>query len=185
MKNELRKIKQIKMLKVLLFSVAATVFFVVSIYTLNYTDIDGNTKSMGLYQGKKIFIVNTATASANAGQFSELEQLYQMHKDSMVVIAFASNTFGHEPRTNAEIKNYVQSTYGVTFPLAAKCVVKGDTACALYKWLLKVSDNGVMNTRVKGDFQKYLIDKTGNLVAVFDSSTHPMDAIIQQAIQGN
>ncbi len=171
------------MLKVLLFSIAATSLFVVSIYTVNYQDIDGNTKSMNLHQGKKIFIVNTATASPNASQFSELEQLYQMYKDSMVVIGFASNTFGNEPRTNAEIKSYVQNTYGVTFPLAAKCIVKGDTACALYKWLIKASDNGVMNTRVKGDFQKYLIDKTGNLVAVFDSSTHPMDAIVQLAIQ--
>jgi glutathione peroxidase len=153
-----------------------------SIYNLSFTNTEGNNVSMNQYQGKKILLVNTATGSPRASQFAELEQLYQQHKDSMVVIAFSSNSFGNEPKSDATLKNYLQTTYGVSFVLAQKTEVTGNNMGSIYQWLTKRLDNGVMNTRVKGDFQKYLINKQGHLVAVFDTATSPLDGMLQQAI---
>ncbi len=159
---------------------------IVSIYTISVTSIDSSTIDFNNYRGKTILIVNTASDKAQANQqFAELQQLYLQHKDSMVIIAFPSNSFGNETRTNAEIKSFMQGTYGITFPIAAKSRVSGDSVNVLFQWLGSKTENDVMNGKTIRDFQKYLIDKEGNIVAKFDSSSSPLSTIMQNAIHNN
>lgn len=156
---------------------------VVSIYSLSVVDLNGGSIRFNDFRGKKILIVNTATGdSAAAQQIAELEQLYQQHKDSLVIIAFPSNSFGNEPGTNTEIKTRMQNTYGVTFPIASKSWVTGDSANVVYQWLGSKLQNEMMNARTKRDFQKYLVDKSGLLVAKYDSVVNPLNQQIQNAI---
>lgn len=164
---------------VLVFSSA----MVVSIYSLSIADVNDNSINFNNYRGKKILIVNTATGNTAANQqLVQLQQLYQQHQDSLVVIAFPSNSFGHEPGTNMQIKTQMQGTYGVTFPIAVKSWVRGDSANIVYQWLSSKLENEMMNSKTIRDYQKYLVDGTGRLVAKFDSSVSPLDAKIVDAV---
>jgi glutathione peroxidase len=156
---------------------------VASIYSLSVADINEGTINFNNYRGKKILIVNTATGSTDASrQLTELQQLYQQNRDSLVVIAFPSNSFGNEPGSNAQVKALMQGTYGINFPIALKSSVKGDDVNIVYRWLGSKIQNEMMNARTVRDFQKYLVDGTGRLVAKFDSSINPLHATIQDAI---
>lgn len=156
---------------------------VVSIYSLSVPDNNNGSVNFSNYRGKKILIVNTATGdSAAARQLTELQQLYMQHQDSLVVIAFPSNSFGRQPGTNAEIKLLMEESYGITFPVAIKSPVKGDSANIIYRWLASKLQNEMMSARTTRDFQKYLIDGEGRLVAKFDSIIRPLSATIQNAI---
>lgn len=173
------------MSKLLILFIGSVLFFDSSIYTYEAPSINGGTIDFEQYEGKKIFIVNIATGSEHASQLPELEQLYQQHKDSMVVIGFPSNSFGKEPLSNEQIETTLRSTYGITFPLAAKVLVSGDSAHAVYKWLTSKDENGVIKTRIRGDYQKYLINSQGKLVGIFDTATSPISQRVQTAIQQN
>jgi len=159
---------------------------IVSIYSLSIADVNNASINFNNYRGKKILIVNTATGNASANQqLVQLQQLYQQNQDSLVVIAFPSNSFGLEPGTNAQIKTLMQGTYGVTFPIAVKSWVQGDSANVVYQWLGSKLQNDMMNSRVIRDYQKYLIDGTGRLIAKFDSSVSPTSRVIHDAIHRN
>jgi glutathione peroxidase len=165
--------------------IVASLFFTVSIYSITEADIDGNAMSFSTFAGKKILIVNTATNSPYVPQFVQLEELYQQYKDSLVVIAFPSNSFGHETGDNASIKSFVQSTYNIHFILGAKVNVKETEQAGIYSWLTSMTQNGMLNSEVHDDFQKYLINGSGTLIGVFNSSIQPMDSLIQKAILEN
>ena len=159
--------------------------FTSSIYTKQFTNLSGTQISMAQYQGKKMLIVNIASGSEYAAvQIPQLQQLYQQYKDSVVVIAFPSNDFGKEPRTDANLKLLLQNTYHTTFPVSLRTGVKDSTATthAVYQWLQRQTENGSMGMKVKTDFQKYLIDKDGTIIAVFGASTKPLDNAIKNAI---
>ncbi|MBL7739065.1 MAG: glutathione peroxidase [Chitinophagaceae bacterium] len=168
-----------------IFSVILAVLINTSFYTLQFQDIDDNIVSMNQFAGKKILLVNIATGSARVNQLSGLQQLHQQYGDSVVVIGFPSNSFSHEPLSNAEIKQYCQSNYGVTFLLASKNPIAGIVAQPVYHWLTNSSENGAMNDPVKSDFQKFLISKEGELIGVFSPSLDPMCMEIQNAIENN
>ena len=170
-----------------LFSVIAIAFTgtIVSIYSLSVPAVDNTTISFQNYQNKKILIVNTASGSSQAGQLTELQQLYLQHQDSMVVIAFPSNSFGNEPKTDAELKTLMQDTFGITFPIAKKSLVKGDSVNVIYQWLSHKTENDMTNGKVRGDFQKFLINSSGRIVASFDSATSPLSSVVQNAINNN
>lgn len=171
------------MLKLLLSGLVFSSVMVVSIYSLSVSDVNDGSINFNNYRGKKILIVNTATGNTAANQqLVELQQLYLQHQDSLVVVAFPSNSFGREPGTNAQIKALMQVTYGVTFPIAVKSWVRGDSANIVYQWLSSKLQNEMMNSRTIRDYQKYLVDGTGRLVAKFDSSVNPLNAKIQDAI---
>lgn len=156
-----------------------------SIYSISEQDISGEAISFSDFAGKKILIVNTATNCPFVGQYGGLEQLYQQYKDSLVVIAFPSNSFGNESASNSSIKSFVQSTYNTHFVLGSKVNVSGTEKANIYEWLTKKSLNGMLEGEVKGDFQKYLVDRNGLLIGVFSSSVQPMDSLIQKAILEN
>jgi len=171
------------MFKLILFINVLAFSLIVSIYSLNVADISSGAIHFNDYRNKKILIVNTATGDSSANQqLVELQQLYQQHQDSLVIIAFPSNSFGNEPGTNEQIRAIMQGTYGITFPISAKSEVKGESENVVYQWLGSEQLNGMMDTRTKRDFQKYLIDGTGRLVAKFDSIVSPVSAIMQSAI---
>jgi glutathione peroxidase len=160
--------------------------FVTSFYSLSFTTIDGNTINMSSYSGKKILLVNIATsAPQTVPQLQGLQQLHQQYKDSLVIIGFASNSFGHEGSTNAQIKQFCQQQYGVSFQLAALSNVYGAGIHPVYNWLTNQTENGVMNGGIKNDFQKYLINKQGQLIGVFAAGVNPMDNAIIQAVTEN
>ena len=160
--------------------------FTSSIYTKKYTTLQGEQIAMAQYQGKKILLVNIASASPYAAtQLPQLQQLYQQYKDSLVVIAFPTNDFGKEPQTDASLKLLLENTYHISFPVSVKTSVKDNSsnAHAVYKWLQTKNENGMMNMNVKTDFQKYLIDKDGTIMGVFSAQVKPSDSSIIKAIR--
>jgi glutathione peroxidase len=137
-----------------------------SIHQFKVKDINGNIFDFSSLKGKKILIVNTASKCGFTPQYKEMEELYEIYKNSnFTIIGFPCNQFGEqEPGSSDEIKNFCQKNYGVSFPMMEKTNVKGDSISELYKWLTTKSLNGVMNSSVRWNFQKYLIDENGFLV---------------------
>ena len=155
-----------------------------TVYGFQIPAIETGTINLNNYQGKKILLVNSASQSNNVQQYAELQQLYIKFKDSgLVIITVPSNSFNTEPQSNAQILQTCINSYGISFPMAAKAAVKGTTAIALYQWLTKKAQNSVMDTEVKTDFQKYLINTQGKLVGVFAARIHPMHDILVKAIR--
>ena len=146
-----------------------------NIYQFKVNGLEGGTIDFSAYKGKKILVVNTASACGYTPQYKELEALYEKYKNKLVIIGFPANNFGgQEPGTNAEIKEFCTKNYGVTFPMAAKISVKGDDTAPIYKWLTSKTENGVLDATIGWNFNKFLIDEKGNMVAYFPSKVTPM-----------
>lgn len=154
-------------------------------YDFKVKDIDGNEFSFEKLKGKKVLIVNVASKCGYTPQYEGLEELYLQYKDKdFVIIGFPANNFGkQEPGTNEEIKEFCTLTYGVTFPMMSKISVKGDDIDPVYKWLTTKELNGVSDSEVKWNFQKYLINRDGSLDKVLYSKTKPDDKEITDWIQ--
>lgn len=157
-----------------------------SIYDFTVETIDGQQLSFADLKGKKIMIVNTASKCGNTPQYKDLELLNKAYKQKLVIIGFPANNFmNQEPGTNAEIKEFCNSKYGVTFPIMSKISVKGDDIHPLYKWLTSKSANGVLDSEVAWNFQKYLIDENGNLVGFFKPAVKPLaDEVVMWVTKG-
>ncbi len=151
-----------------------------NIYQFKVRDLSGKKFDMATLQGKKVLIVNTASKCGLTPQYKELEAIYQQYRDSdFVVLGFPANNFaGQEPGTNEEIGAFCEKNYGVTFPMMSKISVKGDDMHELYQFLTQKSRNGVADSEVQWNFQKYLIDEKGELVKVVDPKTPPTDPVI-------
>jgi len=115
-------------------------------------------------------------------QYGQLEKLYQLYKDSLVIVAIPSNSFGNEPGNNEAIKSFVMDNYHIHYLLAAKMDVTDSTQSPLYSWLTDKTQNEMMNNRVKNDFTKFLIDSSGRLIGFFDGSVDPMTDEMTSAI---
>ncbi|HEY9113517.1 MAG TPA: glutathione peroxidase [Bacteroidales bacterium] len=154
-------------------------------YDFKVKDIDGNEFSFEKLKGKKVLIVNVASKCGYTPQYEGLEELYLQYKDKdFVIIGFPANNFGkQEPGTNEEIKEFCTLNYGVTFPMMSKISVKGDDIDPVYKWLTTKELNGVSDSEVKWNFQKYLINRDGSLDKVLYSKTKPDDKEITDWIQ--
>lgn len=170
-------------MKFLLSALICFYCFSDGIYDYQLNDIDGNIINLSDYQGKKILFVNTATNSEYVNEYAGLEALYQKFKDSLIIIATPSNAYGNEPLDNDSIKAFVMNNYNIHYILASKTNVTGDSIEPVYKWLTDSSMNHVFQNPVNGDFFKYLADEDGNMIAIFDGSTDPMDNQIQSLIQ--
>jgi glutathione peroxidase len=144
----------------------------------------GDSINLADYKGKKILIVNTASKCGYTPQYAGLEKLYKGHKQDLVIIGFPANNFGaQEPGSNSEIAQFCQRNYGVSFPMAAKISVKGDDMAPIYHWLTEMSNNKFQDSEVEWNFQKYLIDEKGKLIAVFPSSLKPDSKQILAALR--
>ena len=137
-----------------------------SLYDYSAKTIDGREFSMEQLKGKKVLIVNTASECGLTPQYEDLQKLYEKYGgDGFEIIGFPSNDFmNQEPGNNEEIKNFCQVNYGVTFQMMEKIKVKGDDMHPVYRWLTNKDLNGVKNSNVRWNFQKYLIDENGRLV---------------------
>ena len=150
-----------------------------SIYDFKVTALNGDTIDFADFRGKKILIVNTASKCGFTPQYEGLEQLYQKYKDRLVVIGFPCNNFlSQEPGSNEKIKAFCTKNYGVSFPMAAKISVKGKNIAPIYKWLCNKSENGVMDAKISWNFNKFLLDENGKIIAWFPSKVTPMSSEI-------
>ena len=134
------------------------------------------------FEGKVIMVVNTASKCGFTPQYDGLEILYNEYKDEgFVIIGVPSNDFGgQEPGTSTEIANFCKVNYGVTFPIASKEIVSGDTAHPFYRWAREQLGFG---TAPKWNFHKYLVDRQGNLVDYFNSTTAPDNDRLVKAVK--
>lgn len=148
--------------------------------------IDGTSFSLSQLKGKKVMVVNTASKCGLTPQYEALQALYEKYKTAnFVIVGFPANNFlGQEPGTNAEIREFCTAKFGVTFPMMAKLSVKGDDMHPLYQWLTRKSENGVMDSEVKWNFQKYLIDEEGKLVEVIPPREKPDSERVIKWIEG-
>lgn len=155
-----------------------------TIYQFTVKDINGNAFPLSQLKGKKVMIVNTASKCGLTPQYKQLQELYTLYKDSnFVIVGFPSNDFmGQEPGTNEEIESFCQVNYGVTFPMMEKITVKDKDIHPLYAFLTEKSKNGIADSKVKWNFQKYLINENGVLEKVIDPRTLPTDAEIVEWI---
>jgi len=156
-----------------------------TIYQFQAEDIDGKTFDFENLRGKKIMIVNTASKCGFTPQYTELQKLYESYKDKgFVIVGFPANNFlWQEPGTNQEIATFCQKNYGVSFPMMAKVSVKGSKKHPVYEFLTEKSKNGYADSKVKWNFQKYLIDKDGFLSKVIPPATKPFDKEIIEWIE--
>jgi len=148
-----------------------------SIHSFTVEDINGDTFSMASLKGKKVMIVNTASKCGLTPQYKKLEALYQQYKDQgFTIVGFPANNFmWQEPGSNEDIKTFCEKNYGVSFPMMAKVSVKGRSQSSIYAFLTQKEQNGLKDSSVKWNFQKYLIDANGFLVDVIAPRTQPDD----------
>lgn len=144
------------------------------IHQFTIKSIEGKKIDFSTFKGKKILIVNTASACGYTKQYAALQKLYTEHKDKLVIVGFPCNQFGaQESGTEAEIKQFCTARFGVTFPLTTKIDVKGENQNNIYKWLCNKSENGVLDATIQWNFNKFLIDESGKLLAYFPSKVTP------------
>jgi len=155
-----------------------------SVLDLDLTTLEGAPLDLGQYRGKALLIVNVASKCGFTPQYAGLEALYQRYKErGLVVLGVPSNDFlGQEPGTPQEIRAFVTQTYGVTFPLAAKQQVKGSGKCELYEALTEQGPEAFRG-EISWNFNKFLIDPAGRVVARFGSRTKPDDEELIAAIE--
>jgi glutathione peroxidase len=156
-----------------------------TIYQFKVTDLAGNEFDFSQLKGKKIMVVNTASKCGLTPQYKDLEAVYKKYQDqNFVIVGFPANNFGsQEPGTNEEISTFCQRNYGVTFPMMAKVSVVGNDMCALYQFLTQKSRNGLEDSEVAWNFQKYLINENGQLEKVISPQVLPTDASIIEWIE--
>jgi glutathione peroxidase len=146
-----------------------------SIYDFNVKTIEGKETTLAPYRGKVMLIVNVASKCGYTPQYEGLEALYKKYKEQgLVVLGFPSNQFGNqEPGTEEEIQHFCRVNFGVNFPMFSKIEVNGEDTHPLYAYL-KSKQPGILGTEaIKWNFTKFLVDKQGNVVARFGSSTKP------------
>jgi len=145
-----------------------------TIYQFKVEALDGSTIDFSAFKGKKILVVNTASKCGFTPQYEALEKVYEQYKDKLVIVGFPANNFGQqEPGTNADIKEFCKKNYGVSFPMAAKISVKGNDMAPIYKWLTSKDKNGVLDAEIKWNFNKFLLDENGKMIAYFPSNVTP------------
>jgi glutathione peroxidase len=168
------KTKKLSLLIILMLFYVAAFSQTSSFYDFKVKTLEGKEFDFATLKGKKVMIVNTASKCGNTPQYKDLEALYEKYQGELVIIGFPANNFGsQEPGTATEIRKFCTENYGVTFPLMEKISVKGDDMAPVYKWLTLKDKNGVRDSQVTWNFQKYLIDEQGKLVDVIDPKEKP------------
>jgi glutathione peroxidase len=165
-----------KTCKILVFAFIASTFITApfmhelsaqeSFYDFVVEDIHGSAFDLAVLKGKKVLVVNTASGCALTPQYEKLEKLYSLYGgEDFVILAFPSNDFGNqEPGSNSEIAGFCKTEYEISFPVMAKVAIKGENKHPLYKWLTEAAKNGVEDSRVSWNFQKYMISEEGELL---------------------
>ena len=152
------------------------------VYDFTLNDIDGKPVSLGQFRGKVLLLINTASFCGNTPQYTDLEKMYEQYREKgLEILAFPANNFGQqEPGTNAEIKTFCYTKYSLSFPLFSKISVKGDDKHPLYRYLTEQSP---FPGEVEWNFQKYLVDRSGKIVARYPHRTKPLAPEIVQDVE--
>jgi glutathione peroxidase len=152
----------------------------ISAYAFSFPALDGGDIRLGDHTGRPLLVVNTASLCGFTPQYAGLQELWtQFHDRGLMMVGVPSNDFGgQEPGGAKEIAETAQHQYGVTFPIAAKAVVKGPNAHPFYKWAADVRPKDVP----RWNFHKYLIGRDGYIAEVFPETVEPLDARLKTAI---
>ncbi len=162
----------------------STTFYDFSLY-----DIDGKPVSLAHYRGKVLLVVNVASKCGFTYQYAALEELYKKYRGSgFEVLGFPSNDFlGQEPGSNEQIKEFCSLSFGVSFPLFAKISVRGRKIHPFYRFLTDKKENPGFGGPISWNFNKFLIDRDGRIVARFGSRDEPMSekvtAMVEQSLE--
>lgn len=148
-----------------------------TIYDFSAKSLAGGNASLGDYRGQVLLVVNTASKCGFTPQYAGLETLYEKHRaEGFTILGFPCNQFGsQEPGGESEIGAFCQKNYGVSFPMFAKVEVNGEAAHPLYKFLKHEKPGLLGSERIKWNFTKFLIGRSGEVVARYAPTTKPMD----------
>ena len=151
-----------------------------SIHDFTMTTLEGDQQSLSEYKGKVLIIVNTASKCGYTPQYEDMQAYYEANKDrDVVILGFPANNFGgQEPGSDSEIAEFCEKNYGVNFPMFSKISVKGDDTHPLYQYLTNKDQNGRIDAKVGWNFNKFVVDQNGHVVAHFGSS----DKVSEQKI---
>jgi len=152
------------------------------VYDFTLNDIDGKPVSLSQFRGKVLLLVNTASFCGNTPQYTDLEKMYEQYREKgFEILAFPANNFGQqEPGTNAEIKTFCYTKYSLSFPLFSKISVKGGDKHPLYRYLTEQSP---FPGEVEWNFQKYLVDRSGKIVARYHHRTAPFSDEVVRGVE--
>ena len=174
------------------------------IYSFKVNQIDGKEIALNEFQGKVMLVVNVASKCGLTPQYEGLESLYKQYRDQgLVVLGFPANEFlGQEPGTNQEVQAFCTLNYGVDFPMFQKIVVKGEGQHPLYSYLTETKPEAVLKTDsklmprlkekgllsgspsdIKWNFEKFLVNKKGEITERFSPDIDPMDPLIVDAVK--
>jgi glutathione peroxidase len=150
-----------------------------TIHQFRVEGLDGEEIDFAAFAGKKILVVNVASECGYTPQYRQLQELYTHFGDRLVVVGFPCNDFGgQEPGDGVQIRRFCSTRYGVSFPLAAKVRIRPPHTHPVYRWLTTAAENGYLDSTVSWNFQKYLLDEGGRLVAVFPPACDSLDPSI-------
>lgn len=155
-----------------------------TVYQFELDSINGEKVSLQEYEGEVLLIVNTASECGNTPQYEGLQDLYDEYKgEGFKVLGFPANNFGgQEPGSDEEILQFCEINYGVTFPLFSKISVKGDDIHPLFEYLT-TAPNPDFTGDIGWNFEKFLVDRNGNLVRRFKTKVTPESEEVQNSIQ--
>jgi glutathione peroxidase len=174
------------------------------VYDIPVKRIDGTPASLADHKGNVLLVVNVASKCGLTPQYTELEEIYETYRDrGFAVLGFPANEFaGQEPGSNDEIQQFCQTKFGVKFPMFEKIVVKGDGQHPLYQRLIEAKPNAQPNpkgalrktldqhglgpkndTDIMWNFEKFLVNRKGEVVARFAPDFAPKDPAITSAIE--
>ena len=147
-----------------------------TIYDYSVKAKNGEMVSLKKFEGKVLLIVNTATGCGFTPQFDGLQDLYEKYQEQgLEILDFPCNQFGDQaPGTDEEITDFCNSRFGITFPQFSKINVNGENADPLYQYL-KSQKKGIIDSSIKWNFTKFLVDRQGNVVSRFAPTTEPSD----------
>lgn len=157
----------------------------VSFYSLNMQTNLGQTIPFVQFKGKKILMVNTASACGYTAQYAELQMLADQYQDSLTILGFPSNDFGEQEQgSDAEIARFCSQNYGISFLLAKKSqVIKTSNQHKVFHWLTHKEENGWNDKEPKWNFSKYLVNEKGLLIHCFEPGISPLDPAVIQSIE--
>ena len=155
-----------------------------SIYDFELDSLSGDEVSLSEYEGNVLLVVNTASECGYTPQYKELQELYETYnEEGFYVLGFPANNFGgQEPGSDEEIAQFCELNYGVTFPMFSKISVKGDDQHPLYQYLTQ-ADNPDFTGEIGWNFEKFLIDRNGNIVRRFKSNVTPMGDELTESLK--
>lgn len=155
-----------------------------NLYDISIKSLQGTPVDLSEFKGKYILFVNVASKCGFTPQYKGLQELYDTHKDKLMIVGVPCNQFGkQEPGTSDEIQEFCEVNYGVSFLITEKIDVKGSKQHPLYAWLTNKAMNGKKNSSVKWNFQKYLVNEKGEFVDYYYSITSPTSSKIKKHLR--